>query len=120
MSYVLFVFSHRTLRSHCTFSYMRIFTGKYLKRQPLARAGFIFYLFLMHLWTFVLLFFHAHSFNTAQEADLLGNGVGSSHGPHAIMQQQLRLDATNLANEKSGKNLIGTDFTELVSNKKGK
>jgi len=62
-------------------------TGKYLRRNPVARAGFIFYLILMHLWTFVLLFFHVHSFDTALEGDF-NAGVGYSHGPHAMMQQQ--------------------------------
>jgi hypothetical protein len=47
-----------------------------------ARAGFIFYLLLMHLWTFVLLFFHAHSF----ESDHADFGA-VDHGPHALMQQ---------------------------------
>ena len=39
---------------------------------------------LIHLWTFVLLFFHAHSF------DIIPNGSSAghySHGPHAMMQQ---------------------------------
>jgi len=62
-------------------------TGKYLRKNPLARAGFIFYLISIHLWTFVLLFFHAHSFNSIPEREF-GN-VGYAHGPHAIMQQQL-------------------------------
>jgi len=63
-------------------------SGKYLRRNPLARAGFIFYLILIHLWTFVLLFFHAHSFNTIPEGEF-GGMVGNSHGPHALMQQHL-------------------------------
>lgn len=60
-------------------------TGRYLKRNPLARAGFIFYLILIHLWTFVLLFFHAHSFDTIPKSVA---GVGYPHGPHSIMQHQ--------------------------------
>uniref|UniRef100_A0A448Z5I5 Golgin-84 n=1 Tax=Pseudo-nitzschia multistriata TaxID=183589 RepID=A0A448Z5I5_9STRA len=59
-------------------------TGKYLRRNPLARAGFIFYLILMHLWTFVLLFFHAHSFDTIPNSSDIGH---LSHGPQAVMQQ---------------------------------
>ena len=39
------------------------------------------------MWTFVLLFFHAHSFDTIPHGDF-GAGVGHSHGPHAMMQQQ--------------------------------
>ena len=61
-------------------------TGKYLRRNPIARAGFIFYLLLIHIWTFVLLFFHAHSFETTH-ADF-GAGAGVPHGPHALMAAQ--------------------------------
>ena len=58
--------------------------GKYLRRNPLARAGFIFYLILIHLWTFVLLFFHAHSFDVSR-----GSEFGHvPPGPHSIFQQQ--------------------------------
>ena len=64
-------------------------SGKYLRKNPLARAGFIFYLILIHLWTFVLLFFHAHSFDANLERDS-GTGNAHPHGPHAIMQQHLK------------------------------
>ena len=57
-------------------------TGKYMKRNPLARAGFIFYLLLIHVWTFVLLFFHAHNFE--EHSDF---GAISPPGPHALVQQ---------------------------------
>ncbi|OEU07922.1 hypothetical protein FRACYDRAFT_250547 [Fragilariopsis cylindrus CCMP1102] len=60
-------------------------TGKYLRRNPLARAGFIFYLILIHLWTFVLLFFHAHSFETTIPNSNFGT---VPHSPHAMLQQQ--------------------------------
>jgi hypothetical protein len=76
-------------------------SGKYLKRNPLARAGFIFYLVLIHLWTFVLLFFHAHSFDTIAERDS-GAGDGYSHGPHAIMQQQQILKSHAFMNNTEG------------------
>jgi hypothetical protein len=36
----------------------------------------------MQLWTFVLLFFHAHSFESVH-ADF----GAVAHGPHALMQQ---------------------------------
>ena len=42
---------------------------------------------LIHLWTFVLLFFHAHSFDTIPHGDY-GAGIGAPHGPHVMMQQQ--------------------------------
>ena len=54
-------------------------SGKYLRRNPLARAGFILYLIMIHLWTFVLLFFHAHSFDT-------NTGRDFGHGPHALLR----------------------------------
>lgn len=62
-------------------------TGKYLRRNPIARAGFIFYLILIHLWTFVLLFLHAHSFHAVPERGFVSDGA-YPHGPHAVMQQQ--------------------------------
>ena len=57
-------------------------TGKYLRRNPLARAGFIFYLMLVHLWCFVILAYHSHSMD-------MGSGV--PHGPHAMVMQQQQL-----------------------------
>lgn len=60
-------------------------TGKYLRRYPLARAGFIFYLLIIHAWTFLLLFMHAHSFETIHGD--FGAGIGVPHSPHALMQQ---------------------------------
>jgi hypothetical protein len=61
-------------------------TGKYLRSNPLARAGFLLYLFLIHLWTFALFIFHAHGFETVHGD--FGGGVGVPHGPHALMQAQ--------------------------------
>jgi hypothetical protein len=60
--------------------------GKYLRSNPLARAGFLLYLFLIHLWTFALFIFHAHGFETVHGD--FGGGVGVPHGPHALMQAQ--------------------------------
>mmetsp|Transcript_6492 Transcript_6492/g.13791 ORF Transcript_6492/g.13791 Transcript_6492/m.13791 type:complete len:814 (+) Transcript_6492:83-2524(+) len=90
-------------------------TGKYLRRNPIARAGFIFYLMLIHLWTFVLLFFHAHSF------DIIPNGSSAghySHGPHAMMQQHemnknidimMNADANAAVPSSVGKKQISSD-----------
>ena len=61
-------------------------SGKYLRRNPIARAGFIFYLLLIHLWTFVLLFFHAHSFDTMGD-DTGGTATRVVHGPGALLQK---------------------------------
>ena len=40
------------------------------------------------MWTFVLLFFHAHSFDTIPGGNY-GAGIGAPHSPHAMMQQQI-------------------------------
>ncbi len=60
-------------------------SGKCLRYNPLARILFIVYLLMLHLWTFLLLFDHAHTFE-----DVHGNfGAGGmqAHGPHALMQE---------------------------------
>jgi hypothetical protein len=49
-------------------------TGAMLHVNPVARAFFLAYMILLHLWTFVLLFFHAHyDHMTMHNAD--GNGM---------------------------------------------
>ena len=55
-------------------------TGKYLRKNPLARAGFIVYLLLIHVWTFVLLFLHAHNFETTKAGD-----IAMAVGPQALI-----------------------------------
>jgi hypothetical protein len=60
-------------------------SGKMMRRNPLARAGFIVYLLLIHVWTFILIFFHAHNFESVHGD--FGAGVSVPHGPHALMQQ---------------------------------
>jgi hypothetical protein len=57
--------------------------GKYLRRNPWARAGFILYLMIMHMWTFLLLFFHAHNFETTR----MEYGSYVALGPDALMEQ---------------------------------
>mmetsp|Transcript_840 Transcript_840/g.1786 ORF Transcript_840/g.1786 Transcript_840/m.1786 type:complete len:785 (-) Transcript_840:73-2427(-) len=84
-------------------------TAKYLRRNPLARAGFIFYLILIHLWTFVLLSFHAHSFDTITNDISAGH---FSHGPHALIQQHERMKNTELS--------INADASAAVPNPVGK
>ena len=59
-------------------------TGKYLRHIPLARGGFILYLVVLHLWTFVVLFFHTHRFETVHGD--FGAGRQFAHGPHALLQ----------------------------------
>jgi len=58
-------------------------TGKYLRRNPLARAGFILYLVMVHMWTFLLLFFHAHYFET-NRAEF---GSNLAVGPDSLLEQ---------------------------------
>jgi hypothetical protein len=59
--------------------------GKYLRRNPMARAGFLAYFLLVHLWTFVLLFFHAHNFETVYDHGSV------SVGPHALLEQHKQI-----------------------------
>ena len=59
-------------------------TGKFLRHNPLARGGFILYLLLLHMWTFVVLFLHTHRFETVHGD--FGAGQQFAHGPHALMQ----------------------------------
>ena len=62
-------------------------SGKFLRYNPLARLLFIVYLLLLHLWTFVLLFVHTHSFGTIHGD--FGSVGNLPHGPGALMQQQM-------------------------------
>lgn len=60
-------------------------SGKFLRFNPLARLLFIVYLLLLHLWTFTLVFLHAHTLE-AVHGDF-GAGGTLANGPHALMQQ---------------------------------
>lgn len=60
-------------------------SGKFLRYNPLARLIFIVYLLMLHLWTFLLLFVHAHTFEDVHGD--FGAGGTQAHGPHALMQQ---------------------------------
>ena len=63
-----------------------IFVAKTIRQNPMVRLGFIAYFLLIHFWTFVVLFLHAHSFDPTSG----GGDFGTiPHGPHAIMQQQV-------------------------------
>mmetsp|Transcript_26281 Transcript_26281/g.40314 ORF Transcript_26281/g.40314 Transcript_26281/m.40314 type:complete len:855 (-) Transcript_26281:225-2789(-) len=64
-------------------------TGKFLRYNPLARGAFLAYLLLLHSWTFLLLFFHAHHFENVHGD--FGAGRQLPHGPHAMMQQHVAL-----------------------------
>jgi hypothetical protein len=59
-------------------------TGKFLRYNPLARGGFILYLLVLHLWTFAVLFFHTHRFETVHGD--FGSGQPFAHSPQAVMQ----------------------------------
>jgi hypothetical protein len=59
-------------------------SGKVLRYQPIARLFFILYLLMIHLWTFFLIFIHAHGFETVHGD--FGAGQGVPHGPHALMR----------------------------------
>jgi hypothetical protein len=60
-------------------------SGKFLRFNALARLLFIVYLLLLHLWTFTLVFLHAHTLE-AVHGDF-GAGGTLANGPHALMQQ---------------------------------
>ncbi len=74
-------------------------TGKYLRKNPMARAGFIVYLLLMHMWTFVLLFLHAHNFESAK-----GDYMGIAVGPHALLEQHMQIAENAVSEVKVGAN----------------
>ena len=61
-------------------------SGKFLRYNPVARLIFICYLLILHMWTFFVLMFHAHVFETVHGD--FGAGGNLAHGPHALMQQQ--------------------------------
>lgn len=61
-------------------------SGKFLRHNPVARLLFIVYLLMLHLWTFLLLFVHAHNFENLHGD--FGAGGNQAHGPHALMEQQ--------------------------------
>lgn len=63
-------------------------SGKFLRFNPVARLLFILYLLLIHLWTFALVFMHAHS-------SFEPVGTEMSHGPHVLMQAGNTAAATN-------------------------
>jgi hypothetical protein len=60
-------------------------SGKCLRYNPMARIMFIVYLLMLHLWTFLLLFVHAHTFEDVHGD--FGAGGMQAHGPHALMQE---------------------------------
>ena len=64
-------------------------TGKFLRHNPLARWGFILYLVVLHMWTFAVLFFHTHRFETVHGD--FGAGHQLAAGPHSLMQHQQQL-----------------------------
>jgi hypothetical protein len=88
-----------------------------LRKNPIARAGFIFYLILIHLWTFTLLFFHAHSFGI-ERCDFQ-SGVRLSHGPNALMMEQnngvpIKVATTTITNPAA--DIDGTDGNVMIPN----
>ena len=51
------------------------------------------YLLLLHFWTFALLIFHAHGFETIN-GSMGGNGV-MPHGPGALLQKAAIMNVPN-------------------------
>ena len=60
--------------------------------NPFARAAFVMYLMVLHLWTFVVIFFHAHNFE-----DIHRDTLDMPHGPDALMQNQLGAGGQGMA-----------------------
>ena len=55
--------------------------GKFLRHNPVARLLFLMYLLLLHLWTCLLVLFHAHSLDAGDASAVV------PHGPAALMHQ---------------------------------
>ena len=70
-------------------------TGKFLKSNPFARGGFLLYLIILHLWTFIVLFLHAHNYEPVHGD--FGAGQQLAHGPHALMQQNALIHQQHFA-----------------------
>ena len=68
-------------------------TGAVLKQEPLARMFFLFYLCILHLWTFCLVIFHAHSYEHVHGdlgtlSETGGFGTADMLNAHARMSLQ--------------------------------
>ena len=57
------------------------------------RIQSVVYLLLLHFWTFALLIFHAHGFETSN-VTMGGNGV-TPHGPAALIQKAAIMNIPN-------------------------
>ncbi|GAX16126.1 hypothetical protein FisN_3Hh393 [Fistulifera solaris] len=65
-------------------------SGNVLRYNPIARLFFVCYLVLLHSWTFILFFFHAHgSFESNHNCS---PGI-MPHGPHSLLQNDPSLVA---------------------------
>ena len=67
--------------------------GAVLKQEPLARMFFLFYLCILHLWTFCLVIFHAHSYEHVHGdlgtlSETGGFGTADMLNAHARMSLQ--------------------------------
>jgi hypothetical protein len=49
-----------------------------LHQNPFARGAFLLYIIVLHLWTFALLMYHAHSFDH--------HDFGSEHGVSGVLR----------------------------------
>ena len=71
-------------------------TGKFLRANPIARGGFLLYLIILHFWTFLVLFFHAHNYEPVHGD--FGAGQQLAHGPNALIQQHALIRQQQLTN----------------------
>jgi hypothetical protein len=72
-------------------------SGKFLRHNPVARLFFILYFLLMHLWTFALLFFHVHGYETMH-----GDFGSGAHGPSGLLSQGIPQVVGQVLQDKSG------------------
>mmetsp|Transcript_23191 Transcript_23191/g.30248 ORF Transcript_23191/g.30248 Transcript_23191/m.30248 type:complete len:239 (+) Transcript_23191:55-771(+) len=66
-------------------------TGGMFKQEPLARLAFFLYLIVLHLWTFCLVIFHAHSYEIEHgDFGSLNQNAGLPTGPDSLVHNSLR------------------------------
>ena len=60
-----------------TFDALAVDLGSHFRHSPLSRLAFMMYLFILHVWAFVLLVYHAHA---------QGTGSEDHYGPEAMLR----------------------------------
>lgn len=76
--------SERLAKSLDSLDAFLVQSGRFLRHNALARLIFILYFTMMHLWTFLLLFFHVHGYDSMR-----AESMATGHGPAGIMAQHV-------------------------------